>query len=138
MCNNGCKIVRLATAVLLTIFFVANSWLIFEHYWIKKRVTSSNIMINKAGKQRMPAIVVCREKAYTNVQQDMSKLEDYLNNTLSLNYDVYDPIYEILQLNSTDLEREYVYSFTRGLCVILKYIPKVFIIYQKIYHLSKN
>ena len=74
----------------------------------------------------MPAIIICRENAYTDVNRDMLTLNDFINNTFDLVYDLYhdkesDPIAE----NSTNIRREYIYSFTRGYCYILKFIPKV-------------
>ena len=73
----------------------------------------------------MPAIVICRKKAYSDVKKDMSTLEGYLNNTLSLNYSVRGHTWKTIGPNSTELKREYVYSYTRGLCVVLKYMPEV-------------
>ena len=81
--------------------------------------------INTKGPQNMPAIIVCRKKAYTDPRKDMSRLDDYLENTMRLNYSVYGNKYMHIELNSTELKREYVYSFTRGLCIVLKYVPKV-------------
>jgi len=69
----------------------------------------------------MPAIIICRESAFSNTKKNMSKLEDYLNNTLSLRYDVIDLKQEYINTNLSDLGRENVYSFSRGHCVVLKY-----------------
>jgi hypothetical protein len=92
---------------------------------MKKMVTSSNLVINKAGEQTMPAIVVCREKAFSDVKKDMSTVDKFLNNTLKLNYGITDTNDEYLTDESTTLDRQYIYSFTRGLCTVLKYKPKV-------------
>ena len=73
----------------------------------------------------MPAIVVCRENAFTDVKKDMLSKDSFINNTLKLNYWITDPNYEYLTDESTTLEWQYIYSFTRGLCTVLKYTPEV-------------
>ena len=83
------------------------------------------MVINKVGTQRMPAIIVCRENAFSDVKRDMSTVDNFLNNTLKLNYWLTDPNGEYLTSESTTLEWQYIYSFTRGLCIVLKYKPKV-------------
>ena len=129
--NRNCfKVLKHFTAIILFACFMGNSWFIFRHYIMKKTVTSSNMVINKVGTQRMPAIVVCRENAFSDVKKDMSTLDNFLNNTLKLNYWLSDPNGEYLTSESTTLEytnwnTQYIYSFTRGLCVVLKYKPKV-------------
>ena len=117
-------VARATTALVLFGLFCANSYVIFEQYIGKKMITSSNVVIVKNNIQAMPAIVICRENAFTDVNQDMSKLDAFIMNTLKLAYDVEDKD-GLLEYNSTRLKREYVYSFTRGLCHVLKYIPKV-------------
>ena len=119
-------VARVTTVLVLFGLFCANSYMIFEQYIGKKMVTSSNVLVVKNNIQAMPAIVICRENAFTDVTKDMSKLDAFLDNTLNLNYAVDDNNDEIyLETNSSELKREYVYSFTRGLCYVLKYIPKV-------------
>ena len=88
-------------------------------------VTSSNVVVVETEKQTMPAVVICRENAFTDGKKDMSNLDAFLNNTLSLSYDVSDKENDPVEKNSTRLKRQYIYSFTRGLCHILKYIPQV-------------
>ena len=123
---NNFTVAKVTTALILFGLFCANSYMIFEQYIGKKTVTSSNIVAVETNMQVMPAIVICRENAFTDVTKDMSKLDAFLDNTLSLNYAVDDNNDEIyLETNSSALKREYVYSFTRGLCYVLKYIPKV-------------
>ena len=123
---NNFTVAKVTTALTLFGLFCANSYMIFEQYIGKKMVTSSNVVAVETNTQAMPAIVICRENAFTDVTKDMSKLDAFLDNTLSLNYAVDDNNDEIyLETNSSALKREYVYSFTRGLCYVLKYIPKV-------------
>ena len=117
-------VARVTTVLVLFGLFCANSYMIFEQYIGKKMVTSSNVLVVKNNIQAMPAIVICRENAFTDVKQDMSKLDAFNMNTLKLDYDVEDKD-GVLEYNSTRLKREYVYSLTRGLCYVLKYIPKV-------------
>ena len=83
---NYCKLLKIITAVMLVVLFVANSWLIFKYYISSKEVTSSSVKLNYVGKQTMPAIIICRDLPFSNVKKDMSRLKDYKNNTLSLNY----------------------------------------------------
>ena len=63
--------------------------------------------------------------AFSDVKKGMSTLEDYVNNTMKLNYWITDPDSNDLTSNSTTFEEKYIYSFTRGSCVVLKYTPKV-------------
>ena len=72
----------------------------------------------------MPAIIICREKAYDRVT-DMSKLDDFLSNTMKLEYYVDDETHNPIDDNSTDLKREAVYSVNRGHCVVLRYTKEV-------------
>ena len=125
MNSNYSKVLKLFTSLVLFACFLGNIWLIFHHYIMKKTVTSSHMVINKVGTQRMPAIVVCRENAFSDVKRDMSTVHNFLNNTLKLNYWLTDPDGEYLTSESTTLEWQYIYSFTRGLCIVLKYKPKV-------------
>ena len=89
-------------------------------------MTSNSIKLNRVGKQTVPAILICRKVAYTNAKKNMSRLQDYLDNTLTLEYHVLDHInQEEVTTNSTYLERQQIYSFSRGVCEVLKYKPKV-------------
>ena len=127
--TNLFKIAKITTVLVLFGLFCSNSYMIFEQYIGKKTVTSSNVVAVKTNTQAMPAIVICRENAFTDVKKDMSKLDAFLDNTLSLIYyvdDNNDGVFEhYLETNASMLKRESVYSFTRGLCYVLKYIPKV-------------
>ena len=127
--TNLFKIAKITTVLVLFGLFCSNSYMIFEQYIGKKTVTSSNVVAVKTNTQAMPAIVICRENAFTDVKKDMSKLDAFLDNTLSLTYyvdDNNDGVFEhYLETNASMLKRESVYSFTRGLCYVLKYIPKV-------------
>ena len=71
---NYCRVLKIITAVMLVVLFMANSWLIFEYYISSKEVTSSSVKLNYVGKQAMPAIIICREIAFSNVKKNMSKL----------------------------------------------------------------
>ena len=123
------KVAKVTTVLILFGLFCSNSYMIFEQYIGKKMVTSSNVVAVETNTQAMPAIVICRENAFTDVSKDMSKLDAFLENTLHLTYyvdDNNDGVFEhYLDTNSSTLKREYAYSFTRGLCYVLKYIPKV-------------
>ena len=118
---------RIATGLLLTFFFVLNSLLIFHQYIGKKTITSSSITLNQKGTQVLPAMIICREKAYDKVTK-MSNLDDFLNNTMKLTYYIYDEQYNQIEDNSTALQRERVYSINRGHCVVLKYLKEVIIL----------
>ena len=122
---NNFTVAKVTTALILFGLFCANSYMIFEQYIGKKMVTSSNVVVVETEKQTLPAIVICRENAFTDGKKDMSKLDAFLNNTLSLILDVSDTENHPLEKNSTRLKRQYIYSFTRGLCHVVKYIPQV-------------
>ena len=122
---NNFTVAKVTTALILFGLFCANSYMIFEQYIGKKMVTSSNVVVVETEKQTLPAIVICRENAFTDGKKDMSKLDAFLNNTLSLTLDVSDKENDPLEKNSTRLKRQYIYSFTRGLCHVVKYIPQV-------------
>ena len=122
---NNFTVAKVTTALILFGLFCANSYMIFEQYIGKKMVTSSNVVVVETERQTLPAIVICRENAFTDGKKDMSNLDAFLNNTLSLSYDVSDKENDPLGKNSTRLKRQYIYSFTRGLCHVLKYIPQV-------------
>ena len=122
---NNFTVAKVTTALILFGLFCANSYMIFEQYIGKKMVTSSNVVVVETERQTLPAIVICRENAFTDGQKDMSKLDAFLNNTLSLTLDVSDKENDPLEKNSTRLKRQYIYSFTRGLCHVVKYIPQV-------------
>ena len=122
--NKCCTIVKCVVAILMIVCFGLNSWIIFDHYAAKKMVTSSNIVMSKDGVQKFPAIIICRDKPYDDPKKDMSKLEDFIANTLSLYYWVYGPT-GYIDTNSTLLKREYVYSISRGMCYVLKFTGAV-------------
>ena len=122
---NNFTVAKVTTALILFGLFCANSYMIFEQYIGKKMVTSSNVVVVETERQTLPAIVICRENAFTDGKKDMSKLDAFLNNTLSLILDVSDTENDPLEKNSTRLKRQYIYSFTRGLCHVVKYIPQV-------------
>ena len=122
---NSFTVAKVTTALILFGLFCANSYMIFEQYIGKKMVTSSNVVVVETERQTLPAIVICRENAFTDGKKDMSKLDAFLNNTLSLTLDVSDKENDPLEKNSTRLKRQYIYSFTRGLCHVVKYIPQV-------------
>ena len=122
---NNFTVAKVTTALILFGLFCANSYMIFEQYIGKKMVTSSNVVVVETEKQTLPAVVICRENAFTDGKKDMSKLDAFINNTLSLTYDVSDKENDPLEKNSTRLKRQYIYSFTRGLCLVLTYIPQV-------------
>ena len=140
MDKNSWKLIELITAIILFSLFCVNSWLILSQFVGRKMVSSSTIV--RAEKQTMPAIIICRENAYTDVSRDMLTLNDFINNTFDLVYDLYhdkesDPIAE----NSTNIRREYIYSFTRGHCYVLKFIPKVTLVIEndaRIINIYKN
>ena len=50
---------RITTVLILTVFFVLNSLIIFKHYIGGKTVTSSSITINAKGKQVLPQPKQC-------------------------------------------------------------------------------
>ena len=123
MDKNSWKLIEFITAIILFSLFCVNSWLIFSQFVGRKMVSSSTLV--RAEEQTMPAIIICRENAFTDVNREMLKLDDFWNNTLDLTYDVMDENSDPMAYNSTDIRREYIYSFTRGHCYVLKFLPKV-------------
>ena len=115
---------RIITISILAICFIFFSYITFKHFIDGKTVTSSNIAVSDDGVQVLPAIIICREKAYDR-HTEMYRLDDFLNNTMKLQYYLDDENYIPIEENSTQLKRESVYSITRGHCVVLKYIKKV-------------
>ena len=117
-------IIKIATGIVLLACFTLNSWAIFKNYVDGNTVTSTNIEINIRGKQILPAIVICREKAYDSVRY-MSKLEDFLDNTMQLSYHFLDDNGNFINKDSTALKQEHVYSIGLGHCMVLKYKREV-------------
>ena len=85
---------------------------------------------------KLPAIIICRELAFSDDTKDMSKLEEYLDNTLDLNYTIYnqESVFldnhgarndTFLDSNSTDFKIEYVYSYSNGLCYKFQFLKEV-------------
>ena len=105
---NNFTVAKVTTALILFGLFCANSYMIFEQYIGKKMVTSSNVVVVETDRQTLPAIVICRENAFTDGKKDMSKLDAFLNNTLSLTYDVSDKDNHPLEKNSTRLKQQYI------------------------------
>ena len=124
--NNQCKIAKVCSVLVLISLFFWNNMLIFIHYYEGKTVTSSQITPTN-GTQTMPAIFVCRENSFSDYSEDMSNLDNFLSNTLDLNYTIWsmNPNYEVHDSNSTDFKVEHVYSYSRGHCYAFKYIKKV-------------
>ena len=107
-------------------FFALNSFVIFEHFISGKTITSSSVVVSDRGKLVLPALIICREKAFTIKGMPMFKLTDYLQNTMSLNYSVSELFGDYAMLeNSTALKKEHVYSINRGHCEVLKYTKEV-------------
>ena len=115
---------KIVTVITLALFFMFFSHVTFLHYWDGKIITSSSVSSSESGKLLLPAIIICRKKAY-NKQTEMYKLEDFLNNTMDLVYYVDDENYMPIESNSTLLKRESVYSVNRGNCYVLKYLKEV-------------
>ena len=124
--NNQCIILKVCTVLVLLTLFLWNNMLIFIHYYEDKTITSSQITPSN-GTQTMPAIFVCRENSFSDYSKDMSNLDNFLNNTLELNYEIWssNPDYEVHYSNSTDFKVEHVYSYSRGHCYALKYTKEV-------------
>ena len=121
------RLLRIVIVSVLTTLFVLNSNVIFEHYISGKTITSSSILINPKEVQMLPAIIICREKAY-NKHAEMFHLSDYLDNTMTFVYYVdgnKNENGEAIEDNSTFLRHEWIYSYSRGYCVVLKYIKEV-------------
>ena len=144
------KLGKFVIFIIAVCFFVGNSIVIFQHFIERKKVTSSEDIPNEALVP--PAIFVCRELAFTDEMAPMAKLDDFLNNTLNLNYSMYIKGNDILMLLSNNgvkqnptikigrnpaianaprslyesyLRIEYVYSFSRGLCYKFLFLSKV-------------
>ena len=121
---NYCMLLKVVTVITLAILFVINSKIIFEYYIQGKMVSSSSIQVNKKGKQMLPTIAICREKAYDSYM-DMSSRQGFLDNTLALRYYAMDDNWKIIDLESSKMDRSWVYSYTRGTCNVLKYKEEV-------------
>ena len=120
------SIFRIITVTLLTMLFAFNSYVIFEHFISGKTITSSSVVVSDKGKQVLPALIICREKAFTKKGKSMFNLTDYLNNTLQLSYSVAGLFPDYVDLsNSRDVKKEHVYSVNRGHCEVLKYTKEV-------------
>ena len=112
-------LLKIITGISLTAFFVLNSWIIFLNYLEGATVTSSSVVLNKQ-KLKLPAIIICRENAY-NIKKYMGKLDEFLENTAKLKYDIEDPGGDYLDSNSTQLEKTSIFSVNRGHCHVVKY-----------------
>ena len=141
------KLGKFVIFIIAVLFFVGNSIVIFQHFISRKKVTTSEDIPNEALVP--PAIFVCREKAFTDEKTPMAKLDDFLNNTLNLNYSMYSKYDNIRLFNNgarnnptiiignetiTNAPKsvyarifriEYVYSFSRGLCYKFRFLSKV-------------
>ena len=119
------KVLKIITTLVLFGLFISNSWFIFDYYIMKKMVTSSNMVITTEGTQSIPAIIVCRANPFSDVKKDMSTLKNFLNNSMKLNYMIHAPNGDNLTSDSTSkstrFSESYIYSFYRGLCVVIKY-----------------
>ena len=145
------KLGKFVIFIIAVFLFICNSTVIFQHFIARKKVTSSEDIPNEALVP--PAIFVCRELAFTAEMAPMVKLEDFLNNTLNLNYSMYIKGNDILMLVSNNgvkknptiqigrnptianaprslyesyFRIEYVYSFSRGLCYKFLFLSKVY------------
>ena len=87
------------------------------------------MVISTTGTQKMPEIIICREKAFSDTKRSMSSLKNFLNNSLKFNYMIDAPNGNYLTSDSTTestaFSESHIYSFYRGLCVVLKYKPQV-------------
>ena len=119
------SICRIVTVTLLTMFFALNSFVIFEHFISGKTITSSSVVISDKGKQVLPALIICREKAFTKKGKPMFKLADYLENTMSLTYNTSKMFGDYGVIENSTLS---VYSMNRGRCEVLKYTKEVKVI----------
>ena len=106
-------------------FFALNSFVIFEHFISGKTITSSSVVISDDGKQVLPALIICREKAFTRKGKAMFKLTDYLENTQSLNYTASELFGDYALIENSTLS---VYSMNRGHCEVFKHTKEVDII----------
>ena len=129
------SICRIVTVTLLTTFFAMNSFVIFEHFISGKTLTSSSVVISDKGTQVLPALIICRDRAFNIKGMPMFKLTDYLENTLKLNYTATKAYgdYGVIE-NTTSLLKESIYSMNRGHCEVLKYTPEVPKLLQKCFY----
>ena len=123
------SICRIVTVTLLTMFFALNSFVIFEHFISGKTITSSSVVISDDGKQVLPALIICREKAFTGKGKAMFKLTDYLENTQSLNYTASELFGDYALIENSTLS---VYSTNRGHCEVFKHTKGVKIIAEMV------
>ena len=144
----GFKVLKILTIIVLIGLFVWNSTIVFKYFIAAKKVTSSEDQTNEALVP--PAIFVCREVAFTDDMKDMAKLDDFFDNTLYLNYTIYNAENDISELSNhgikneptvvtseevivnasqsvyeTHFKLEYVYSYSRGLCYKFLFLKKV-------------
>ena len=139
--NSFCNILKIITVFVLIGLFCWNSSIIFKHFMDGKMITPSEDISNK--KLLVPALFICREVAFTDDMMDMSNLQDYFDNTLYLNFDLW-AMHDrngsqewvgsfhhgaqnntVLDPNSEDFKVEYVYSYSHGLCYTNQFLTKV-------------
>ena len=142
------KVVKIFTIFLLLGFFIWNSIVVFQNFISGKKVTSNEDKTNES--LMPPAILVCRELAFTDPMKDIAELEDFLDNTLHLNYSMFNSRQDVVALfnhgvkdkptvdtlndtiiNATQsiyenhFKVEYIYSYSHGLCYKFLFLKKV-------------
>ena len=146
--NRSLRYVKFLTVTILIGLFTWNSLYLFKYFIVGKKVTSYEDKNNPV--LIPPAIFVCRKIAFTKAK-DMAKLDDFLENTLHLNYSVYyalesefvmlknhgtknGPTLEIsnvtiINASRSDYEKyfkiEHIYSFSQGLCYKFQFMLEV-------------
>ena len=143
--NFSLKLIKVVTVLILIGLFCWNSTIVFKYFIVGKKVTSYE---DKSSQVLVPpAIFICREVAFTNAKF-MAKLDDFLDNTLNLNYSMFNKNFVMLSSHGSKNEPtlktnnetivnasepvykdyfmvEHVYSFSRGLCYKFQFLTKV-------------
>ena len=99
--NKFWSVLKLFTAIILFGLFIWNSLNVFVNFAAEKKVTSSNDV--SFDLLPPPAIFICREVAFTNAKF-MAKLDDFLDNTLNLNYSMFNKNFVMLSSHGSKNE----------------------------------
>ena len=145
--NSSLKFVKIFMVTILIGLFVWNSLIVFKYFIVGKKVTSYE---DKSSAVLLPpTIFICRRNAFTK-EKYMKTLNDFLENTINLNYSVYSMGNGYMSLKNhgsndaptveTDNETivnashsiyeghfniEHVYSFSRGHCYKFQFLTLV-------------
>ena len=118
------KSVKAFTVVVGALFFILNTFPIFQKFISRSSVVASSNEPPSDGLLPLPTIFLCNETGYAD-EEMYGSIEEYYNKSL-------DPWVYIMELEpnntmeSTDVwEITPIYTLYRGQCVAIKYKPEV-------------